>query len=127
MKFVEARLSPVREETYGKITPNLDQVMSVKRKGQSKVTIFPDWCKGCGICAAFCPAKVMELNDQGKAVVIREEECINCGFCELHCPDFAIMVQPKVDDEIPAACRALLKKAAGPDAGKDEESIKDKV
>lgn len=93
------------------VTLNLDQVMSVKRKGNSTVTIFPDWCKGCGICAAFCPAKVMELNDQGKAVVLREEDCINCGFCELHCPDFAIMVRPKVDD-IPAVCRAVLEKSA---------------
>lgn len=72
--------------------------MSAKLKGRSKVTIFPDWCKGCGICAAFCPSKVMELNDQGKAVVVREEECIHCGFCELHCPDFAIMVQSKGDE-----------------------------
>jgi len=94
------------------VTLNLDQVMSVKRKGNSTVTIFPDWCKGCGICAAFCPAKVMELNDQGKAVVIQEDECINCGFCELHCPDFAIMVRPKVDDDIPAVCRAVLEKSA---------------
>jgi 2-oxoglutarate ferredoxin oxidoreductase subunit delta len=94
-----------------RVTLNLDQVMSVKRKGNSTVTIFPDWCKGCGICAAFCPAKVMELNDQGKAVVLREEECINCGFCELHCPDFAIMVRPKVED-IPAVCRAVLEKSA---------------
>ncbi len=86
--------------------------MSVKRKGNSTVTIFPDWCKGCGICAAFCPGKVMELNDQGKAVVVREEECISCGFCELHCPDFAIMVRPKADDEIPPVCRAVLEKAA---------------
>ncbi|SMF39184.1 2-oxoglutarate ferredoxin oxidoreductase subunit delta [Desulfovibrio gilichinskyi] len=118
-------MSPVSEETYGKITPNLDRVMSAKRKGKSKVTIFPDWCKGCGICAAFCPAKVMELNDQGKAVVVREEECINCGFCELHCPDFAIMVQPKVDDEIPAR-RDLLNKDEDLVAGENEESIKEK-
>ncbi|CCO22069.1 4Fe-4S dicluster domain-containing protein [Maridesulfovibrio hydrothermalis] len=84
--------------------------MSVKRKGNSTVTIFPDWCKGCGICAAFCPGKVMELNDQGKAVVVREEECISCGFCELHCPDFAIMVRPKVD-AASAVHRAVLEKA----------------
>ena len=123
---VEVRLSPASEETYGKITPNLDQFMSAKSKGKSKVTIFPDWCKGCGICAAFCPAKVMELNDQGKAVVVREEDCINCGFCELHCPDFAIMVQPKVDDDIPVVCRDLLKKTEGQGAGESEESIKEK-
>ncbi len=89
--------------------------MSAKRKGRSKVTIFPDWCKGCGICAAFCPSKVMELNDQGKAVVVREEECIHCGFCELHCPDFAIMVQPKEDDEV------CTPKSSGKKSAKKEE------
>ena len=25
------------------------------------------WCKGCGICAAFCPKKALELVD-GKSV-----------------------------------------------------------
>ncbi len=66
-----------------------------KNKGQTKVTIFRDWCKGCGLCAAFCPANVMEIDALGKARVVREDECVNCGFCELHCPDFAIMVTPR--------------------------------
>lgn len=66
-----------------------------KRKGQSTVRIYPDWCKGCGICVAFCPVKVFELQMDGKSHVVREEECINCGFCELHCPDFAVSVTPK--------------------------------
>jgi len=69
--------------------------MAKKDKGKSKVTVYPDWCKGCGICVEFCPTKVLELNDQGKATVAREEDCIRCGFCELHCPDFAIVVRDK--------------------------------
>ena len=66
-----------------------------KKKGLVKVAIYPAWCKGCGICVAFCPAKVLELRTDGKAHVVRESECVNCGFCELHCPDFAISVTPK--------------------------------
>ena len=27
-----------------------------------------DWCKGCGICVAMCPKKVLELDDEDKAV-----------------------------------------------------------
>lgn len=69
--------------------------MGNNEKGRSKVTIYPDWCKGCGICAAFCPAKVIEVDAQGKARVVREEDCVHCGFCELHCPDFAIVVKDK--------------------------------
>ena len=66
-----------------------------KKKGQTTITIYPDWCKGCGICVAFCPAKVLELDAAGKARVAKPEECINCGFCERHCPDFAISVVPR--------------------------------
>jgi len=66
-----------------------------KKKGETSVKIYKDWCKGCGICTTFCPSGVLRLNNQGKAEVAHEEECINCGFCEIHCPDFAILVQPK--------------------------------
>lgn len=69
--------------------------MAKKSKGKNTVTVYPDWCKGCGICVEFCPAKVLELNDQGKSTVVHEENCIGCGFCELHCPDFAIVVREK--------------------------------
>lgn len=84
-------------------------IMSKKQKGTTKVTIFKDWCKGCGLCAAFCPAKVMEMSPLGKAEVVREEECINCGFCELHCPDFAIMVTPKdATAQVPGAAAQTI-------------------
>ncbi|WFS63892.1 4Fe-4S binding protein [Pseudodesulfovibrio thermohalotolerans] len=69
--------------------------MPRKFKGKNKVTIYPDWCKGCGICVEFCPGKVLDLGPDGKAVVKREADCIRCGFCELHCPDFAIVVSHK--------------------------------
>ncbi|MFH1915165.1 MAG: 4Fe-4S binding protein [Pseudomonadota bacterium] len=69
--------------------------MANKNKGKSKITVYPDWCKGCGICVEFCPGRVLELSGQGKAIVVREQDCIRCGFCELHCPDFAIVVQDK--------------------------------
>ncbi|MGE4538108.1 MAG: ferredoxin family protein [Desulfovibrio sp.] len=68
--------------------------MTEHRKGQTRVVVYPDWCKGCGICAAFCPKQVLALGPDGKARVVREDACVNCGFCEPHCPDFAIMVVP---------------------------------
>jgi len=74
--------------------------MAKREKGKNKVTVYPDWCKGCGICVEFCPVKVLELNDQGKCTVVREDDCIRCGFCELHCPDFAIIIK---DKEVEAA------------------------
>lgn len=52
-----------------------------------------DWCKGCNICVAFCPANVLELDSDEKAVIARIEACTYCGLCELHCPDFAITLK----------------------------------
>ena len=58
----------------------------------AKIDITTEWCKGCGICVAFCPKQVLELNRQGKCEVARLEECIACMMCELRCPDLAIEV-----------------------------------
>lgn len=66
-----------------------------KNKGLTEVSIYPDWCKGCGICVAFCPGHVLELGPDGKARAIQGKDCLNCGFCEYHCPDFAIVVKTK--------------------------------
>ncbi len=65
------------------------------RQGRNRVVVYPDWCKGCGICVAFCPKKVLGLGPDGKARVENEAACVNCGFCEPHCPDFAILVRPE--------------------------------
>ena len=53
------------------------------------VTINRQWCKGCGICVAFCRPKALGL-DADKAAVVNAEACIACGLCELYCPDLAI-------------------------------------
>lgn len=62
----------------------------LRRRGQ--VTVFPNWCKGCGLCVAFCPIKVLEQNEDGRVIVANPDRCTACRRCELHCPDFAIFV-----------------------------------
>jgi len=62
------------------------------KKKLKELVINRDWCKGCGICVAFCPKKVLELDNGEKACVVRSEDCICCGLCELRCPDLAIEV-----------------------------------
>ncbi len=59
------------------------------------INIFKDWCKQCGICAAFCPQKCISLDVNGAPVVENSEKCTGCRWCELHCPDFAICVRER--------------------------------
>lgn len=53
------------------------------------------WCKGCGICATFCPKQVLAIKDD-KVAVVNEDACIKCRLCEYRCPDFAIFVKEAV-------------------------------
>ncbi len=66
-----------------------------QEKQAYQIDIFRDWCKSCGICAAFCPRHCIELDESGSPHVKNEAQCSGCGWCELHCPDFAISVRPK--------------------------------
>ena len=63
--------------------------MALKKK---KLVLNSLWCKGCGVCAAFCPKGVLAL--EGEKIVIKEiEKCIYCGMCELRCPDYALHLE----------------------------------
>ena len=57
------------------------------------INIYRDWCKSCGICAAFCPRQCLSLDTEGAPVVEKAERCTGCRWCELHCPDFAICIR----------------------------------
>ena len=61
------------------------------------------WCKGCGICVAFCPKKVLDLDLEDKVLVSRPRDCIACKMCELRCPDMAIEV---LTEEAPEPAKA---------------------
>jgi 2-oxoglutarate ferredoxin oxidoreductase subunit delta len=56
------------------------------------VSINSKWCKGCGICVAFCPKNTLDLDREGKAFQARQDDCIGCGMCALYCPDLAVTV-----------------------------------
>lgn len=58
-----------------------------------------DWCKGCGICVAMCPKRVLDLDQNDKAVVSRAEDCIVCRLCEMWCPDLAIEVKTTIEEQ----------------------------
>lgn len=67
------------------------------------IDIFRDWCKSCGICAAFCPQQCLSRDADGAPLVAAAERCTGCRWCELHCPDFAICIRelkaPTLEEE----------------------------
>lgn len=56
------------------------------------------WCKGCGICVAFCPRGVLGLVKQ-KVRILEPEKCVKCGQCEMRCPDYAIWLEQETLEE----------------------------
>lgn len=84
----EATPSPVSKESEKeKASPSL----------RAEVVVFDNWCKGCGLCVAFCPHGVLEMNGEGRVHVAAPERCTACHWCDTHCPDFAIVVR-RVDE-----------------------------
>jgi len=63
-----------------------------------KHSIDADRCKGCGLCIAVCPKKVLEIsgevNSKGyfPAYQARPEDCVFCSTCCIMCPDVAISI-----------------------------------
>jgi len=60
--------------------------------------IDSDRCKGCGLCIAVCPKKVLEIsgevNSKGyfPAYQARPENCVFCSTCCIMCPDVGITI-----------------------------------
>lgn len=65
---------------------------------EKELIIKEDWCKGCGICVAFCPKNVLELVNE-KISIKDIDSCIKCGQCELRCPDYAIYLGGNKNDK----------------------------
>ncbi len=63
-----------------------------------RVVIKRDSCKGCELCVAACPQRILamskEINLKGYfyAKVVEPPRCIGCRMCALTCPDVAIEI-----------------------------------
>jgi 2-oxoglutarate ferredoxin oxidoreductase subunit delta len=64
-----------------------------------KYNLDVDRCKGCGLCVAVCPKKVLEISDKVNTkgyfpvYQARAEDCIHCSTCCIMCPDVAITIE----------------------------------
>jgi len=72
-----------------------------KTKPRPRIALFVDEeiCKGCGLCAAFCPMKAIRLaehmNTRGfhPAALLSPDDCTGCARCALMCPDACIRIE----------------------------------
>lgn len=62
------------------------------------VTINPEACNSCRMCAVFCPTGALKKLDEGEVwgIVHRPSACMQCRLCEQICPQQAITVSGKV-------------------------------
>lgn len=65
---------------------------------RGEIHLILDRCKGCELCANYCPRDVLEMSDIFNATGyhpprVRDSQlCVACGLCEMLCPEFAIFV-----------------------------------
>lgn len=88
--------------------PDHDWKATTQENSRGYWTVFPDLCKGCGLCIEKCPVKVIYWSEQlgfmgTPAVKTRIEGCIVCGICETVCPEPAIRVERKDKEKFPPA------------------------
>jgi hypothetical protein len=54
----------------------------------SKLSVDPERCNGCGDCIPACPQKAILMKDEKARIT--PERCVDCGFCVDYCPQKAI-------------------------------------
>ena len=69
------------------------------KKKRFEVEFYRAWCKGCSICASFCPTEALSMNNKGEPEVVNPKLCIGCAWCEMRCPDFAVRVKEKREEQ----------------------------
>lgn len=56
-------------------------------------------CKGCSMCVAACPKKLLEIDEKrlnlkgyNPVDITDREKCISCAMCATMCPDCVITI-----------------------------------
>ncbi len=65
-------------------------------QGDAALLVNRAWCKGCNLCVAACPSRILTLDAAQRIVVTDIARCIFCGVCAVRCPDFVFILERPV-------------------------------
>ena len=93
---------------------------------RGKVTIQPELCAGCGLCARDCPAFALELERKGRdqfRLIHHRDRCAYCGQCADSCQQGAITLVSEFVQATPRRdgfTQVIVERDTGPRQGQTE-------